>query len=112
MKIRLLFIQMPLYNVQLLDSVNRLVLSKVVRRSCRRDSPQKCQHYHSINFMKYFTCQKNKKPAIGKAFRRPHYQLGTVRARAMWHKIYENFPISGPKMLAPLVFWAVPMEIF
>ena len=41
-----------------LDSVNRLVLSKVVRRSCRRDSPQQCQHYHSINFMKYFTCKK------------------------------------------------------
>ena len=80
-----------------LDSVNRLVLSKVVRRSCRRDSPQKCQHYHSINFMKYFTCQKNKKPAIGKAFRRPHYQLGTVRARAM---------CKGCDL------WLAPMEMF
>ena len=45
-----------------LDSVNLLVLSKVVRRSCRRDSTQQCQHYHSINFMKYFTCKKKNLP--------------------------------------------------
>jgi len=40
--------------------------------------------------------QKNK-PAIGKAFRRPHYQLGTVRARAM---------CKGCDL------WLAPMEMF
>lgn len=109
---------MPLYNVQLLDSVNRLVLSKVVRRSCRRDSPQQCQHYHSINFMKYFTCKR--KTCHRQGIQAPTLSVGygvcprhvqrlwfvAVCAQNLWEHS-QRVPRCWP-----MVFWAVPMEMF
>ena len=73
-----IIIQMPLYNY--FDCVNHFVVCIVVQRSCPRDFPQLCQHYHSPSFMKYFTGEK---PSIGKATKRAHDQLGTVCASAM-----------------------------
>jgi hypothetical protein len=92
-----------------LDSVNLLVLSKVVRRSCRRDSTQQCQHYHSINFMKYFTCKK--KTCHWQGIQASTLSVGYGAcprpvAQNLW-ELSQRVPWCWP-----MVFWAVPMEMF